>query len=60
MIKKLCRKTYVIDISILPEEYKKEGGTEAYEEKFNIKILPIDLSPKNVMSGTKEVCFFKV
>lgn len=41
-------KTILIDVNLLPVEYKVEGGVKRYENEFNVKVVPFDASTKNV------------
>lgn len=47
--------TILLDISLFPVEYKILGDLEtvlkAYEERFNVKIIPIDTSRKNLQDS---------
>lgn len=52
-IKRIFRKTIVMDCNILPSEYKDAGKItkeliEKYEDDYDVNILPIDASPKNI------------
>lgn len=44
--------TILLDISLFPREYKDLGDLEttlkAYEDRFNVKVVPIDTSRKNL------------
>lgn len=44
-------KTVVMDVNLLPSEYKEEtvkASIEKYEKDFNVKIIPIDGSRQNM------------
>ena len=44
--------TILLDLQLLPLEYKCIGNLEdtlkAYEDRFNVKVIPIDTSRKNL------------
>lgn len=49
--------TIFLDISLLPSEYKSIGNLEEtlanYEKRFNVKVIPIDTSRKNLEGSTQ-------
>lgn len=57
----IFRKTVVMDINLLPMQYKKDGKKfskellEQYEKDFNVKIVPYDGSPQNAYSYKGEI-----
>lgn len=49
-IKRLFRKTIVMDANIVPSEYRDSSGEvdiQKYEDDFNVNIVLIDMSRKN-------------
>jgi len=44
--------TILLDINLLPQEYKNLGDLEttlkAYESRFDVKVIPVDTSRRNL------------
>lgn len=65
-IKLLFRKTYIIDVNLLPIEYKSASGNlskegiKQYENDFGIKIIPLDASDRNLQGNLSSLVFKKV
>lgn len=57
-IKRFFRKTIVVDLNLLPKDYKSSNGTvsaediKRYENNFNINIIPLDSSARNTKGST--------
>lgn len=50
------RKTFIMDINLIPSEYKDEDTVktvENYEQAFNVRIIPIDSSRANMQGGNE-------
>lgn len=50
--------TILLDINLLPREYKDLGdldtALETYEQKYDVKVIPIDTSRQN-LEGTQQI-----
>lgn len=49
-------KTFIMDINLMPAEYKDEDiikTVENYEKAFNVRIIPIDSSRANMQGGNE-------
>lgn len=52
----LFRKTIVLDVNLIPEEYSPsdrslKDSIKAYEKDFSVKVIPVDFSRKNLQSS---------